>query len=119
MVDMSPIEPGTYPGKVVACTPGLSKSDNQKVDVDFAITVVAGDDPRPRTASMVIEGKGTWTFDQFLRAIHMEETADRLKAGEDVPIDTDAFIDQELQIIVGTQVYQGKERDSIDGYLTA
>lgn len=117
MVDMSPIEPGTYPAAVTSAEAQTSKAGNSMVVVSIAVQVDEGKDPRPRTAYLAIEGKGTWGFDQFLRAIHMDEIADKLKEGEDVPIDTDAFIGQELNVVMSEQLYEGQVRDQIQTYL--
>jgi hypothetical protein len=121
MVDMGPIEPGTYKAKVKAC--GVSKGKEKGTAMivpDFEVFVPGQDEPRPRTAWLVIEGKGTWGFDQFLRALHMDELADKYKdpsVSPKPPLDTDIFVGQELQVVIEEQLYKGQKRDSISGYI--
>ncbi len=120
MIDMTPIDPGTYPATVTKAEPGTGKAKGTPLlVVDFAVNVPDRSEPCPRTSYMPTEGKGTWGFDQFLRAVNMEEIADQLKEGQDVPIDTDVFVGQELQVVIDHQEYQGTMRDTITTYLKA
>lgn len=119
MVNMGPIDPGTYKAKVKACgaQKGKEKGTNMIVP-EFEVQV--GEDVRPRTAYICIEGKGAWNFDQFLRAVHMDALADQY-ADPNVqpkpPLDTDIFVGQELQVVIEPNMYQGQLRDQITGYL--
>ena len=119
MIDMTPISEGTYPAKVIACGSQQSKKGNMMVVPKFAIDVDGSE--REREAYQVIEGKGSGNFDQLLRACNMEELADQYVDPEqdNPPFDTDVLIDQELLVIIGKQMYEGQERDTIIGYLKA
>lgn len=119
MVDLSPIDPGTYPATITACETGTSGAGNPKIVVSHEVTVPDRSEPAPRDNHLAITGKGTWGFDQLLRACSMEEIADRLKAGEDAPLDTEVFIGQSVMVIIDQHEYQGSMRDSIVGYLKA
>ena len=80
------------------------------------------DKKRPRDAYVVTEGPGSWNFDQLLRAVHMDALADAYKdpaVTPKPPFDTDSLIDQELNVVVVEQLYQGQKRDAINGYLRA
>lgn len=120
MVDMGPIEPGTYAAKVSACGAEKSKKGNSMIVPNFDVFVPGQAEPRPRTAWLVIEGKGTWNFDQFLRACHMEDLADKY-ADENLqpkpPLDTDIFVGQELQVVIESQLYNNQKRDAIVGFI--
>ena len=118
MVDLTPLDPGTYKGRITSVTEGESKAGNPKIVVKFAVTTADGK-TRPRTAHIATTGEGAWNFDQLLRACHMENIANQLKAGEDIPFDTDALLEQELNLVMDHQLYQGQTRDQITSYLKA
>lgn len=119
MIDMTPIDEGTYPAKVLACGSQTSKKGNMMIVPKFAINVDG--DTREREAYQVIEGKGSGNFDSLLRACNMDDLADQYTDPEqnNPPFDTDVLVDQDLLVIVGKQMYEGQERDTITGYLKA
>lgn len=119
--DLSPIEPNTYRARIVECgfQKGKEKGTNMIVP-KFKVKV--GEKERTRTAYIVIEGPGAWNFDQLLRAVHMEQLADQYRNPAVSPkpaFDTDALINQELNVVIVEDVYQGQKRDKISGFLRA
>lgn len=118
MVDLTPLDPATYPARITQVTAGLSKAGNPKIVVVFSVTTSDGK-TRPRTAHIATTGDGAWNYDQLLRAVHMGELADRYKAGEEIPFDTDSLVEQELNLVITHQLYQDQTRDQISGYLAA
>ena len=124
-IDRNPIV-GTHKAKVVKATPKTSKAGNPMVEIEFGVSVAGRQGEAPRTAWLVTTGKGSWNFDQFLRAIHMDKTADAAKAGQKPQIDTDSFIGQELMLNFEERLYKEgdeggpqvtKKGDEIVGYL--
>ncbi len=120
----TPIEPNTYPARIVACDAGKSKAGNQKVMPKFKISV--GDTTRTRTAHLNISGEGAIGFDQLLRAVDMDELADAYKDKQlnpKPPFDTNSLIGCELLVVVEENLYhnpdtkQDERRDQISGYL--
>lgn len=119
-VDMSPIEPGTYRAKIVSVDAGVSKAGNPKIDVHLEVT--ANGKVRPRTASLVTSGEGSWGFDQLLRATKFTQLADQYKDPSVNPkpgFDTDKLVGQEVNVVITEDVWQGNKRDKITGYLPA
>lgn len=134
-LDMSPIEPGTYKAKVTEVKTQNSKGSGGKQSVPmivpkFNVTVDGKD--RARISYLVIQGPGSGGFDQLLRACHMDELADQYKdpGQPNPPFDTDTLINQELNVVIDTQLYQkldgsgnpvgeGEKRDYIKTFLRA
>lgn len=116
MEDLTPIEPNTYRARIVAVSSQSSKEKgNPMIVPEFAVKV--GDKERKRKAYLNITGAGSFSFDQLLRATGMAKFADRYRAGENVPFDTDALIGQELNVVITMGSYNGQPRDQISGYL--
>lgn len=120
----TPINPGTYKARIDSCDGGVSKNGNQKIMPIFKVKV--GDQTRTRKAHIVITGAGAMSFDQLLRACHMDKLADHYRdksVKEKKPFDTNTLVGQELQIIIDKDLYKpedgGQERvtDKIIGYL--
>lgn len=117
--DLSPIEPGTYHAKCIECGNQKGKEKGTQMIVPKFEVSVNGK-TRTRTAYVVIEGKGAWNFDQLLRAVHMDELADQYRDPAVSPkpaFDTDRLVNQELQVVIGPNLYQGQMRDQITGFL--
>lgn len=115
----TPIEPGTYHAKIVACAAQNSKKGNPMIVPKFEITMPDGK-TRTRQAYLVITGEGAMGFDQILRACHMTDLADQLRDPSVSPkpsFDTDTLVGQELQVIIEPNLYEGQKRDQIAGYL--
>lgn len=114
--DFAPIEPGTYPASITAAPIQQSKGAEGKPKVwmvvpSFAIRVGADEKPRTRKAWLVTQGEGTFGFDQLLRAVNMDELADKFKdkSGPKPDFDSDSLIGQELQVVIDSQIYQPKD----------
>lgn len=121
MEDLSPIEPGTYKAKVTACGSEKSKEAGTPMIVPKFDVDVNGK-TKSRSTYLVIEGKGTWGFDQFLRAVHLDSLADQYKdpnVSPKPPFDTDTLIGQELMVNIDSDIYKGTVRDRIVGFLRA
>lgn len=118
MIDISPIEPGVYPAKVIETEAKTSKSGNAMVVVKLEVDV--NGKPRTRTAYCVVSGKGSGQFDQLLRACHYDDLADQFKAGEQVPFDTDDLLTQQVMVRIDAELDDsGNSRDKIGGFLKA
>lgn len=111
------IPPGTYPADIVDAEAQTSKKGNSMVVPTFSITVEGKQ--YTRKAWVVIEGPGAFNFDQLLRAIGQNQLADRYRAGEKVPFDTDTLKGQHLNVVVDTEIRDNQERDNIKSYLKA
>lgn len=119
----TPIEPGTYHARIIACEAGRSKQGNQKIMPKFKIQVNGHD--RTRTAHLVVSGEGSMGFDQLLRACHMNDLADAYRDASlqtKPPFDTDTLIGQELQVVVEENIYKPdngpeQKRDQLTGFL--
>lgn len=117
--DLSPIEPGSYPAKIVECDFQKSKEKNTPMIVPKFKVEVNGK-LRTRQAYLVISGPGAWNFDQLLRAVNMASLADAyhdVKVSPKPAFDTDSLVGQELMVIVEEEIYQGTKRDRINGYV--
>lgn len=121
-----PIDEGTYPAKIVIAIPGQSKKDKPKLEVKFKVKVAGKD--RTRSSHIPTTGPGSFGLDQLLRAVHMDDLADKYRDPAVNPkpaFDTDSLRDQDLQVVITHQLYKnettGKEepRDQISGYLKA
>lgn len=118
-----PINPGTYPAKIVACDGGKSKAGNQKIMPKLKINVDG--ETRTRTGHHVVSGEGAMTFDQLLRSAGLGELADAYRdktVSPKPPFDTDALVGQEVMVVIGPNLYTRDDgttemRDQIDGYL--
>lgn len=119
--DLSPIEPGTYKAKVIEC--GFQKGKEKGTPMivpKFAVEV--NGKTRTRTAYVVIEGAGSWNFDQLLRACNFNKLADEYRDPAVSPkpaFDTDKLINQELNVVISENLYNGQKRDQISGFLRA
>ena len=111
------IPPGTYPADITEAEAQVSKKGNAMVVPTFSITVDGKQ--YTRKAYVVVEGPGAFNFDQLLRAVGQASLADRYRAGEKVPFDTDTLKGAHLNIIIDTEIRDNQERDTIKGYLKA
>lgn len=118
MIDMSPIEPGVYPGTIVEADAKTSSKGNQMVVAKQELQV--NGKPKIRTSYLVVTGPGSGQFDQLLRACHMDDLADQFKAGEQVPFDTDSLLGQAVMVRIEADTDDsGNIRDQIRGYMRA
>lgn len=117
--EMSPIDPGTYPGTITSVEVQTSKKGNVMIVPKWEITV--DDKTRTRTSYLVISGPGAYGFDQLLRACGFDEMADQYKdPTQDNPeFDTDELVGQSCNLVIESQMYQNELRDSIKSYLPA
>ena len=120
--EMTNIDPGTYPAKVLQCDFQNSKNNNPMIVPNFEIKV--GDTTKKRKAYLVINGEGAYGFGQLLRACNFNELADAY-ANKSIPLadkpdfNTDDLVGKELMVVIDHQMYQGQPRDYIKTYLRA
>lgn len=115
------IEPGTYKAKVTNVEAGVSKSSGNPM-LTVSLDVMVDGKARPRTAYLVISGKGAYGFEQMLRATGFGDIADKFKDPNVQPkpdFDTDQLIGQELEVVVEQEPYNSELRDKIRSYLKA
>lgn len=116
--ELGPIEPNTYKAKITEVKSQAAKSSGNPMIVVSLEIDVAGK-PRSRDSYLVITGKGAFGFDQLLRVTGFSEYADKLKAGEKEPFDTDQLVGQELNVVVIPDTYNGQLRDKVSSFLRA
>lgn len=112
-IDLSVIDEGTYESKMSVIKPMTSKKGDPMLECTCVMQVHGK--PRERLTWMLTQGKGSGTFQQFLRAIGREDLA----AGN-VAFDTDELVGLDFMAIVTHQTegtYAG--RDQITGFLKA
>jgi hypothetical protein len=117
--EMSAIEPGTYPAKVVSVDFKMSSKNNPMIVPKFEVTVDGK--KRNRQSYLVITGEGAMGFDQLLRACKFDQYADQYRDPNqpNPDFDTDLLVGQELMVTIGNEIYNGEKRDNIKGYLKA
>lgn len=115
MMQFTTLEPGVYPGKIISADVKTAKSGNLMTTPEVEITV--GDQTVKRTAYLVIAGKGSGGFDSLLRACGFDAVADEAKAGGKPAFNTDDLIGLQVNVQIENEVYEGKVRDSIRGFL--
>ena len=117
-----PIEEGTYPAKIESVEYKTSGKGNPMIVPKFAVTVDGK--VRKRNAYLVIVGEGAYGFSQLLRACHFDDLATAY-GDKSIPLDqkpefnTDDLVGQELNVVIGQQLYNGEMRDQIKNYLRA
>jgi hypothetical protein len=114
VADLKPLE-GTYDMTVEACDVGVSAAGNNKIQLSLLVNLSNGKTTK-RTSHLPIDGKGAFRFENFLRSIGFSDDADRIRAGQDVAINTDAFIGQSLRGIFALDK-QDSDRDSLQKFL--
>ncbi len=112
---LSPMEPGTYPATCLSAIPKTSSSGNPMIEVESEVNY--NGQTRKKKDWIVTSGKAAYKFENFLRAIGMDEAADKLRAGERFPIDTDTFLGATYNVIVEGDTYNGEPTDRIQKYL--
>ena len=113
-----PLSPNTYKSKIVSVDYKTSKAGNPMIVVKFEIGPQHDlKKTRTRQAYLVITGDGAFNFEQLLRACHFDDVANNLKAGIKQPFDTDELLEQELNLVVESDVYNGNPSDKIVAYL--
>lgn len=117
----TPIEPGTYKAKIVACEFKNSKSGNPMIVPKFEIDV--GGKNRSRNAYLVITGEGAYGFEQLLRAAKFDAVADQYKDPNqpNPEFDTDSLIGCELNLVIDSDIRKdtNEPSDKIKAYLKA
>lgn len=112
-----PIDPGTYKARISAAEASKSKAGNDMVVPTFAVNVDGKE--RVRKAWLNTTGPAAFKFDSLLRAVGFEELANRYKAKEKVPFDTDTLIGHELNVVIDIEMYNNEPRDTIKSFLKA
>ena len=111
-LDLSPIEPGTYPAKVIHFKPGVSKKGNPQLEGD--VELVVDRKTRGRKVWWNTTGKGSGSLQQYLRAIGR---VDLTAPGSS--FDPDEIINVEFLAIVDSTEFEGQTRDQIVNCLKA
>jgi Protein of unknown function (DUF669) len=115
-----PIEPGTYEAKIESVDYRTSGKGNPMIVPKFQITVDGK--IRKRNAYLVISGEGAYGFSQLLRACHFDDLA-KAYGDKSIPLadkpefNTDDLVQQELNVVIDKQLYNGEMRDTIKNYL--
>lgn len=115
--EMGNITPGTYQATIKAATPKTSQKGNPMIELDLAVTVDGKE--RKRRAWVNVTGAAAYKFDSLLRAVGMEDLADKYKAKEQVPFDTDTLVGRNLNVTIDTEMRDDVERDTVKGFLKA
>lgn len=115
--DQTPIDPGTYPAKVITALPGTSKAGNAKVTCEVDVMVEGKE--RKRKIDVPTAGKGAFMWEQFLRACGFKEIANRLRNKENVPFNTDDLVGQSIQVVIENEMYNDNLQDKITRYIAA
>ena len=111
--DLSPISEGTYPGKIKEAVPEISKEKKTPM-IRLKVGVQVDGKERTRRAYIMTAGPGASGFDQLLRAVHMDELADKYKDPEVTnkpAFDTDTLVDQDVNVIIVPELFQQKGPD--------
>lgn len=135
MEDFRPSRPGTYRARITEVNAKKSKvkeggkGNQQMLEVFFRFEAPANEDgisrPVTRRSHLMLEGAGTFGFDQILRCIGETALADQIKANPGgVPFDTDILLNKEVQIVTKHGMYtpQGgspRMQDEIESFLPA
>jgi hypothetical protein len=115
--EFQPIKPGTYKASITKCETKTSKSDNPMIVPTFGVEVDG--EVVSRDAFLLITGKGAFRFDELLRACRFDDIADRMRAGDDVPFDTDQLVGQRLQVTIENEPYENRIVDRVQRFLKA
>lgn len=119
-LDLTPLEPNTYPAVVRAVEYGTSKSSGNPM---LTVTVGVKHDGKeyPRKCFLVITGEGSYGFDQLLRACGFTSLADAYKdkSASKPAFDTDELLGQELNVVVEHETYNNQLRDRVKTFLRA
>lgn len=117
--DMAPIQPGTYPGTIIAVDFQTSKKGNPMIVPKFEVMVEGK--KRTRQAYLVVTGEGAYGFDQLLRSAGFEEIANKFKdpTAEKPAFDTDELIGRTVNLVIESTIYENQQRDQIKSYLKA
>jgi hypothetical protein len=115
--EVGPIAPGTYQARIASVEVTKSKKGNPMIVPDFAVNVNGKE--RSRSSYLVISGPGATGFLQLLRACHFDEAADAYlnPDTENPSFDSDAFVGQELNVVIEENLYEGEVRDQIRSFL--
>lgn len=130
MEDLRPSVPGTYRAKITKVDTQATKAKGDKPGgkpmavphFQFEAPSLDGDGSRKvnRRTFLMVDGAGSFNFDQLLRATQNGAIADQIKANPGrVPVDTDIFVGKDVQVIVATDLYEGKQQDKIVSFLPA
>lgn len=113
---VGPIKPGTYNARCVSANPKKSKEKGTPM-VELTSAIEVDGDEREKMDWLIISGKAAFKFEQFLRAVGMDDDANRLMNGEKVQIDTDVFIGATYSVVVEADTYNDAPTDRIASYL--
>lgn len=112
---IKPMEPGTYRATCLTAVPKTSSSGNPMLEVESEVDY--NGQTRKKKDWIVTSGKAAYKFENFLRAVGMDEAADKLRAKERFPIDTDNFLGATYNVVVEADTYNGEPTDRISKYL--
>ena len=113
------ITPGTYPSRITSVLLDTSQKGEQMLRLTHEIN--ANGDLKSVGDIVMLEGRGVFSLINLLRAIGEEDMAnDYVNPEVENPgLDTDVFMNAELQAVVDTQMYNGTPRDNVASYLKA
>jgi hypothetical protein len=117
-LDMSPIDEGTYPARLIAGKMTMSKGGPGKESVPLFEAVVqlnVSGKNRERNVYLVTKGKGAGGFQQLLRAVGRDDLA-----GGGVAFDTDELLNIDFfAVVTKQQEGQYAGRDQVTSFLKA
>ena len=123
--DMDPSEAGTYHARIIKTDSALTKEKKvPQAVITFQLSSVPSEAERKprdikRTAWLNVTGMGSMQFDRLLRCTGFDEIADRIRAGEKVPFDTDELKGKEILAVLKVGTYNDRRRDEFAGFLPA
>ena len=112
-------EPGTYPASITGIVVDTSQKGDQMLRMVFEVN--ANGKMKNMNDIVMLEGRGVFKLIDLLRAIDQEDLANNYvdPASDMPPLDTDVLQGAELEVVVDTEMYEGRARDSIHSYLKA
>lgn len=119
MQEFKPLEPNTYPARIISAVPKKSKKGNPMLEVTFKVQSEGKE--ITRKAWPMTSGAGAFGFDQLLRACGFDAVAEQIKTpGSGVQFDSDELVGKEIQVRVDNELDDNNQvRDTIKGYLKA
>ena len=112
-------EPGTYPASITGIVVDTSQKGDAMLRLVFEVN--ANGKMKNMNDIVMLEGRGVFKLIDLLRAIDQEDLANTYvdPASDMPPFDTDILQGAELEVVVDTEMYEGRARDAIQRYLKA
>lgn len=96
--EIKPLEAGTFMGDILGLMDAMTQKGQRKVFLSS--TLMVNGEPKNKTYSIMLEGKGAFMWERLLRATGFSDVANRLSNGERVPFDSDQLIGQSVQFVI-------------------